>query len=225
MKKKIWTFLLVLVLMYNTALQASAAHPVPDLDSNGSITFTMNYGSKQLDGGSLNLCKVGDIQEDDSNYSFILVEELTGNNVNLKTPTNPDVAQKLLKLVKKYPLTTQKAPIVKGKTSFSDLPVGLYLVWQEDNDATKGFSPIQPFLISIPKREGDRYIQDIVANPKVPLETEPTTPSPPPPPPPPRLPQTGQLNWPIPVMAIAGCVLFGLGLILYSGRKGTDDEA
>ena len=62
--------------------------------------------------------------------------------------------------------------------------------------------------------------------PEVPTEpTEPTEPPPPPPPPPPHLPQTGQLNWPIPVMAMMGCAMFVLGVFLYSGRKGTDDEA
>ena len=228
MKKKIMTFLLVLVLMYNTALQVSAAHIVPDLTDNGSITFEMVKNGKALDGGSLNLCKVGNIQEDDGDYSFVLIEELKGSNVDLRTPTDPEVAGKLLELVKKHPLTTQNAPIVKGKTSFPELPVGLYLIWQDEKDATEGFSPIQPFLISIPRRVGDQYIQDIVAKPKVPLEsepTEPTTPPPPPPPPPPYLPQTGQLNWPVPVMAVSGCVLFVLGLLLYSGRKGTEDEA
>ena len=225
MKKKILTFLLVLVLMHSTALQVSATNPMPNLSDNGSITFEMIKNGTPLDGGSLNLCKIGDIQEKDDNYSFILIEELKGNDVDLGTPTNPDVAEKLLKLAKKYPLTIQNAPIVKGKASFSELPVGLYLVWQDEEDATDGFSPIQPFLISIPKRDGNQYIHDIVAKPKVPLETEPTTPPPPPPPPPPNIPQTGQLNWPVPVMATLGCVLFVLGLILYSGRKGTDDEA
>jgi LPXTG-motif cell wall-anchored protein len=33
------------------------------------------------------------------------------------------------------------------------------------------------------------------------------------------LPQTGQLNWPIPAMAIAGAVLLVLGWILLAGRK------
>ena len=228
MKKRILTFLLVLILMYNAALQVSAAQFVPNLSDSGSITFEMVKNGTLLDGGSLSLCKVGDIQEDNGDYSFVLIAELKGSDVDLRTPTNPDVAEKLLILAKKHNLTARNAPIVKGKTNFPELPVGLYLVWQDEGNATEGFLPIQPFLISIPKREGNQYIQDIVAKPKVSLETEstePTTPPPSPPPPPPYLPDTGQLNWPIPVMAILGCVLFALGLLLYSGRKGIDNEA
>ena len=224
-KKKIMVFLLAVFLVHCTAVPVLAAQPMPNLSENGSITFEMVKNNVPLNGGSINLCKVGNIQENDSNYTFVLVEELKGNNVDLKNPSDYDVAEELLRLVKKHNLTIQNAPIANGKASFTNLPVGLYLVWQDEKNATEGFSPIHPFLISIPKFDGTRYIQDIVAKPKVPLEVKPTeTPSPSPTPtPPPKLPQTGQLNWPIPVMAGAGCVLFFIGLILYSGRKSTDN--
>ena len=139
--------------------------------------------------------------------------------------TDPAVAKSLLKLVDKKSLSRITTPIAKGQAVFSDLPVGLYLVWQNEDDADEGFSAIQPFLISVPKLQDGEYVLDVVAKPKVPLETEPTEPTEPPPPPPPNLPQTGQLNWPIPVMAMMGCAMFVLGVFLYSGRKGTDDEA
>ena len=42
--------------------------------------------------------------------------------------------------------------------------------------------------------------------------TKPYTP-PPPPPPPPDIPQTGQLWWPVPVLAVAGLMLFVIGFI------------
>lgn len=50
--------------------------------------------------------------------------------------------------------------------------------------------------------------------------TKPYTP-PPPPPPPPDIPQTGQLWWPVPIMAIAGLVLFVAGFV----RNRKDYEA
>lgn len=226
MKNRILSFLLALVLVQSIALTVAAAPPVPDLSSNGSITFTMNYGGQPLDSGRLNLCKVAAIVKmDEYEYIFELIPDLEESNADMENVSDPAAARDLLKLVEKKPLSKTTTPIVNGKAVFSDLPVGLYLVWQEKDDATEDFAPIQPFLISVPKLQGDRYIQDIVAKPKVPLETEPTEPPPPPPPPPPYLPQTGQLNWPIPVMAITGCALFVLGLILCSGRKGRDDEA
>lgn len=41
---------------------------------------------------------------------------------------------------------------------------------------------------------------------------------------PPKLPQTGQLQWPIPVLAVLGIILFTIGWILYFGRKNRHDE-
>lgn len=228
MKKKILAFLLVLVLLHNTVLHVSAKYPVPDLTRKGSITFEMVLDGIRLNGGKMNICKVGNIQENDGDYTFVPIDKLKNSNVDLQK-TNHAVAKELLKLVEKRNLTTSTAQIVKGKASFEDLSMGLYLVWQNEEDATKGYSPISPFLISIPQLEGDRYDYSIVAKPKVPLKQEPDeppkTPPPPPntPPPPPELPQTGQLNWPIPVMAVAGCLLFIIGLILYGGRKRTVD--
>ena len=224
MKKKILTFLLALIFLHTTAATALAAHPVPDLTKNGSITFEMAHDGVPLNGGGITLCKVGDIQENDGNYSFVLIDALKASNVSLQTPTDRTVAAALLPLAKTLQLPTLTATIANGKASFTQIPVGLYLIWQDEQNATEGFSPIQPFLISIPKLEGEQYIQDIVAKPKVPLEIKPTETPTPPPSPPPNLPQTGQLNWPIPVMAVGGCVLFSIGLILYGGRKRTDNS-
>lgn len=246
MKNKILSLLSALVLICSLVLNVSAAHPVPDLSRNGSITFVMNYGDVLLDGGYLNLYKVGDIAEEDGNYRFVPVEKLKGINVDLNNVTDPTLASKLVSYGKAARLSKISVPITEGRASFADLSPGLYVVWQDEEDATEGFSPIQPFLISIPRFQNGEYILDVLCDPKVPVETEPTTPppSPPPPPttppstpppsttppkppgnPPPKVPQTGQLNWPVPVMAISGCILFVLGLVLSFGRKDADDEA
>ena len=117
-----------------------------------------------------------------------------------------------------------RAPIADGKVSFSDLKAGLYLVWQDDADASDGYDAIHPFLISVPRWQNGAYAMHVEADPKVPLETEPTTPPPPPPPPPPELPQTGQLNWPVPVMAVTGMALFVVGWILCWRGKRMENE-
>lgn len=231
MKNKILSFLSVLVLVYSLALNVSAAHPVPDLSRNGSITFVMNYGDVLLDGGRLRLYRVGNIAENDGNYYFAPVEKLRGIDVDLNSVTDSKLAPKLVSYGKTARLPVISVPIAEGRAALVDLSPGLFVVWQEGEDATDGYSPIQPFLISIPRFQNGQYILDILCDPKVPLETEPppppstTPPSNPPGTPPPRLPQTGQLNWPVPVMAISGCILFVLGLILYSGRKAADNEA
>ena len=225
MKKRILFLLLTVVLLCGLSIPVHAAHPVPDLSQNGSLTFSVELDGTQLDGGALNLYRVGDIRENDGNYNFRLIEALQSRDLLPEEVSDPALAQDLLTRAKPLNLTKITAPIRNGKAVFDTLPVGLYLVWQSKADATDGYDAIHPFLISIPRFQNGEYILDVVATPKVPLETEPTEPTTPPPPPPPHLPQTGQLNWPIPIMAVSGAVLFVVGWILCAGRKRRDNEA
>ena len=227
MKNKISAFLIALVLLCCMPLQVFAAQSVPDLSAKGSITFLMRVDGKDLDGGKMNIVRVGEFDNDGEDYFFRLLPSLGGTVLSSKNLTDPAFASNLLVLSKNAKLEKTVALISKGKAVFSNLPMGLYLVWQDSNDATEGYSPIQPFLISIPQLDGTKYIQDIVSKPKVPIETkpsEPPTPPPPPPPPPPELPPTGQLNWPIPVMGAAGFMLFVYGLILDIREKRAENE-
>lgn len=228
MKKRIVSLLIAAVLLCCMPLDVFAAQSLPDFTSKGSITFQMSYDGVYLDGGKMNICKVGNIVEKDGEYVFQTLPSLGGNVLTDKEATSPATASKLLELVKKSGLKKISAPISKGKAVFSDLSVGLYLVWQDAGDAIEGYSPIQPFLISIPQFDGSKYIQDIVCKPKVPLKPKPSEPPPPPTPPtpptPPELPPTGQLNWPVPVMGVAGFLLFAFGLIFDMREKRAENE-
>lgn len=226
MKNRILSFLSALILLNTLTVTAFASHPVPDLSQNGSITFYMDLDDQPLNGGNLNLYKVGDIAVEDGDYSFCLIDELQGSNVVLNDVSDPLLAEALLNIAKDAQLQPITKRIEEGKAVFSDRPVGLYVVWQDDQDATEGYAPIRPFLISVPRFQDDAYILDVVADPKIPLETVPTETTPPSTPTPPdeRLPQTGQLNWPIPVMTASGIILFFVGWILCAGRKRIEDE-
>ena len=218
MKRKITLFLLALVSLFALAVNVSATHPVPDLSRNGSLTLVMEFDGVKLNNGALNIYKVGDIAENDGNYSFVPVATLQGQDFKFDDLNN-ELAKQVLTLVKEKTLKYESAPIEDGAVAFTDVPVGLYVVWQNSEDATKGLLPIEPFLISVPNLYNDEYVLDVVAKPKNAPETEPPTTTTPPPPTPPDLPQTGQLNWPVPVMALMGTVLFIVGCILCASRK------
>ena len=214
MVKKISALLLTLLLI--SALTVTAlAHPVPDLNTNGSLTFVMDYNDEPLDNGKLNLYKVGEIVEIDGDFCFAPILEFADQELDYSEPTNLVFAQELLTLAKEMELEKITAPIEEGQAVFQDLLPGLYVVWQDKEDATKGFEPIAPFLISCPRFQDNAYITDVVAEPKVGFETIPPTTTPRPP----HAPQTGQLNWPVPVLAISGAVLFIFGCVMWTGRK------
>ena len=218
----------LLALLFLLALPVSAAaQSVPDESRNGhcSITVSMTYKGKAVCGGTLALYKVGDVAEDDGNYSFVPVEEIQADIPEFGDIESPDLAGKLCKLESKLtPVTDLPKKVGEdGNATFSNLTFGLYLVVQKT--AASGYGKTAPFLVSVPYLYADEYQYDVTSQPKTDLEREvPTKPTSPTSPTSPttkpttssgggkKLPQTGQLWWPVPVLACAGlgCIAVGL---------------
>ena len=215
MKRRIWTLAVVIFAMLSLCVTAQAVHPVPDLSRSGSITLRMAPGDVPLKDGYLNLYKVGDLSEEDGNYFFTLMD---GRVVTQNEEVTLILAEELLTMAKEANLVARTAKIEEGQAAFHDLEHGLYVLWQAKADASKGYEPISPFLISVPRFADGEYVLDVVADPKVALETVPPTTAPPPPRDP-QLPQSGQMNWPVPVLAASGSVLMILGFVLVTNRK------
>ena len=132
--KKHLKSLLALLLLACLPLSA-AAHPVPDEQKDGhcSITVTMTYQGKALPGGTLALYKVGDVAEEDGNYSFVPVEAIREDMAQFGDIQSPELAEKLHKLESKLtPVTALPQKVGEdGKVTFSSLPFGLYLAVQK----------------------------------------------------------------------------------------------
>ena len=199
----------------------AAAHEVPDLNKNGTVTFTMDWDGIPLDSGRLSMYKVGEIVDNDGSYSFELIGKRNDKYLSPENLGAPDLAKELAWLAKAEKLTERSAPIQDGEASFSDVIPGLYVVVQAEEDAADGFAPIDPFLISMPKFENGSYEYRVKADPKVPLQTAPqeTTQPPATEPKDSQLPQTGLRNWPVPLLAVSGLVLFAASWMLCFGRK------
>ena len=219
MQKKLIVLLLLPLLAFGICTQVFAVQGL-DPDKQCSITFLLEFDSTPLDGGSLTLYRVGQISEDSD--GFVLVDSLPQDGPDLENLQDPELAETLIDLALVNKLPPHTAPISDGKAVFSDLMSGVYVVSQSSGQETVGYAPINPFLISMPQWQSNTYVYDLTASPKVPLvpsPTEPTQPQPTEPVDTPDLPQTGQLNWPVPLMAILGLALFGIGWILFFGSK------
>lgn len=222
MLKKLLMILLALTLCGSITVLAAET---PDPDRSCSLTILMEWEGQPLDGGSLTICQVGTIRQTDGNYEFELIPALRGSGVSLEDLNDPETARRLAKLAAELSLSAVTAPISDGKAEFASLAPGLYVLTQ--TQAADSFAPIRPFLISLPSWDGEQYVYDLTANPKVPLQTEPTEPSEPTQPEPtvPDLPQTGHLNEPVPLMASTGLALFSIGWLLYfEGKRGHGHE-
>lgn len=197
-----------------TALLLILCLPVTALAQTGSIEVTMKLGDKTVSGGTLTATLVGYIGED---YSFRRLdgEELTDISSTSAPGKLKDFADKYCK---DHLMTSMTVAIGKdGKAKFENLGLGLYLITQKK--AAPGYNKISPFLVSVPYNDDGEYKYNISINSK--SEPEKVSPEKPHKPgkPSDKLPQTGQLNWPVPVLAAGGLLLMVVGYLLQREKK------
>ena len=101
--------------------------------------------------------------------------------------------------------------------SFDGLEVGMYLVMQDAKGKGDNRYELTPFLLTIPYRNADGSLTyDISADTKpVGIFKEQV----PPPTPPRRIPQTGQLWWPVAALGAAGVLFVVMGMVRRSRSK------
>ena len=268
-KKHTAALLLGLVLLAACALPAfatSANIKLTDGHGNpntGSIHVNLydSTNNKALSGGELTVYRVAEVQRKNGNLSFEYCGDFDGCAIELGDLTDSTLAGQLQEYLSDNTEGTVREVDANGNVNFYDLELGLYLVVQ--TKASKGYKPVNSFLVSLPMAEDGEWNYEVDASPKVGAYTpEPETPPSPPnkPDKPDKpdtpdtpenpgnpdnpvapgnpdnpvapgspdnpvlpghpddpvmngLPQTGQLNWPIPVMAISGMLLFAYGWV------------
>ena len=202
MKRGINGLLLILAVLLCLPLGGSA-HDVPEERKDCSIELLIRYDGEDITGGTLKAVKVGYVDQEDGNFFFY--QEMTGDNKD------------------DYDFYTQIQTVTEGKSQFKNLTTGLYLIVQDN--AAEGFSKLDAFLVGVPMMVEGEYQYHVTAAVKSELERTPTPVTPPAvKPSDPKLPQTGQLNWPVPLMASAGLGLFLLGWVLCFRKKRADHE-
>lgn len=223
--------LLAALLLPVLSLGALASGQSIDLDTKGSITLHFAYEGKPLAGGKLTLRQVAEVKATDTGLEFAWLPAMKSAGIPMKDLESPTVAKKVADAADKGSLPSTTAAIGKdGTVSFKDLPLGLYLLTQPE--APAGFECIRPFLMGVPgKNDKGGYVYDVDGAPKPQVVKATPSPSPSPSPTPipedpskpPKLPQTGQLKWPIAVMAVAGLVLTALGTGLRISARRYDE--
>lgn len=237
---------LLICMMFYAACTTSYAQDIPNLSHSGSISITLYYGDEPVSGGNLVCYRAGDVEENNGSYDFKLTADFSGSRVPIDDIFSADTAEKLAQWTQKDNLSGKSAKIDdQGHTVFTGLKPGLYLL--EQDKASKKYYGVEPFLVSVPMNENGTYIYDVEASPKVELagSSEPDTPVKPEDPTKPNepkdpikpneskdpaksrdsvLPQTGQLNWPVPIMCVSGLMLLTVGLLLRTNKKKNENE-
>ena len=204
---------LLLCLLSVTALADEALN----LDETGSIRVILRdtETKEEVSGGTLTLYPVGKVAEENGNLFFRAAGDFSDCGLALDDVESEELAAALAEHVKDHAEGTRK-PVPEGGVVFDHLEPGLYLIVQEE--AVPGYDRINPFLVTVPILEDGVYKYDVDATPKTSIhKTEEQPPAKPPIDS--SLPQTGQLNWPVPVLTVVGLLLFTAGWVLCFGRR------
>lgn len=232
LKEVALAFCLLLILPFLAPMTASAAEDAefPDPDRTGSVSATFTYYDEKsgktypvTGGSSVGLYKVANVVVDDGfkfvvDERFAAVGEIPATDEELDK-ANAELAEKMAAIASGYEFDEAPQKMdSEGRVSFGGLSIGLYLVMQAEKGTGDKEFTITPFLVSIPYRNADgSLLYDVDASAKPTTVTKHDT-TPPPPPPPKRIPQTGQLWWPVMVLGIAGA-LFVLAGVAAKVRK------
>lgn len=217
--KRLFTCALAVCVLCVAALSAYAADVMPDLTRTGSLSVTM----EKAPGSSLSVYQVAGIEEAGGSVKYVFTSAFAGSGASLDDLESDKLAAELNSYAQEHKLEGQQMTIGKdGTGKLENLTLGVYLVAQKDT--VEGQKAINPFLVTIPLHQDGVLAYDVDASPKV--GTKPVTPpgtnppgrtppgsNPPGSNPPSRLPQTGQLWWPVPVLAGAGALFFVIGLV------------
>lgn len=218
--KKTSKFCLAIFLCFCFLVINITAHPAVDTEKNDcSIQMILQDNE---DGNAITdaefLCfRVGAVDDSDGNFSFRHI--LTGKNIeNIDSADTAAVFNKeISNNIKKFESYTFSKPTGEGIYSVENLPVGLYLIIQ--NKSADNYGDIKPFLVSVPFLQEGKYEYEVTANIKTELykesETAPSSK-------PEKLPQTGQLLWPILLLASVGLAFIVLGCYLRRDKGNKD---
>ena len=237
--KKAAALLMSAVLIGANAAPVRAAETADlDLTKTGAIKLTlMDADGVTVTGGAVTIYEVAKLTLDDGDMAYVFTDDFADCTVTLDV-TDTTLAASLVSCMEGLSITgMEKEVSANGTVGFTDLELGLYLVAQTTESAE--YETISPFVVTLPVEEDSVWIYTVNASPKVGAvtktaeEPEPETPAeeeyeePETIPVLPQtgitetaLPQTGQLNWPVPILLIGGFILLVAGFGLKNtGRK------
>ncbi len=187
----------------------AAATPLPDLEFPCSVKLDLPDTIQ----GTVELYRVADSRFRGEEILWQFTDDFASCGISAEAIDYKKDAELLFQYAKSHSVKAQASkPAATEESAFSDLSAGLYLIGHaEKQEGEQGFLP---FLIPLPfySQTDGMYLYTVTAAPKIGL---PVSPPPPPVTPPDRLPQTGQLIWPIPVFAVIGvlCLFIALASI------------
>lgn len=168
-RKIIGAILTIAFLMSFMALAAEAVTTV-DTARSGSLKLAYGYDGQPIEGITVRVYRVATISE---NVEFTLTGAFAELPVEVNRVKTQDEWRQVASTLATY-VTTMSIPAdaesvtdQEGNVSFTELPLGLYLVEGVRAERENGYCQFDSFVISVPNLdETDQWVYDVVAKPK-----------------------------------------------------------
>lgn len=237
--------IITMILVAGLFSHAAWADTTEYADLGKAVSLTLHLESveeevKIEEGAEVCIYQIAKMEYQASDLKFVYTEDWKGMTADLGKETPEDVILSMSRYAEEKDLTGQTGRSdANGNVRFTDLPQGVYLVAQKNQ--VEHFTSFAPFLVYLPSLEEEKWSYDVTATPKIVYQVQSgsrdreKTPAPSPTTPPKeestkrdtpnKLPQTGQLNWPIPILFVLGAFLVSAGVIVrLSGRKEDEEK-
>ncbi len=145
-----------------------------DMSRDGSSSIRVHLMDKTTEGavggGTLELLQIAGLSFD-GEYAFLPVGEFGRPDFSFDLSGRTDLSDpELAASVSAYADARNITGVTQqvnryGRAEFTGLPLGVYLV--VEREAADGYQTLKPFLVTIPCKDGDTYIYDVDASPKV----------------------------------------------------------
>ncbi len=168
-RKMIGTVLVLALLLSFAGMTAEAATRV-DMQLPGSLTLTYGYDGQMFAGLNIQIYRVAEISEFADFMLTGAFQSLPVSLENIKTQGEwREVASTLSAYVVSEEISAdyEAATGEDGTVTFTDLPLGLYLVYMVRGNTEDGYCHFDSFMISVPTLDAeDNWAYDVVARPK-----------------------------------------------------------
>lgn len=225
--------LLLLVCLLGKGAESADASEAINPKQKGSLSIVLQDKKQKinLSGVEITIYQVAELVQKENTFSFMLTNGFGTSEISAGDLEDSALAETFRQKITPEMKKEGKATGKDGCVQFTDLTAGVYLILQ--TKTAEGYCEISPFLATIPMQDQGEWTYDVKAEPKVEKTTPGSEITPTPSVPAPgrtpsgmkktgtssRLPYTGQLNWPVPVLAVLGMILFAAGWCLKKGRE------
>lgn len=166
---KRFSYLLIIFALFigfNNMVYAKEMNYTVDFARKGSIDITLHEQTKDtyVEGAEITIYQIADAYNESGNLAYKYTEQFSDCEISLKDITKEGFYKEIEKCINEDSIGIVDYTNENGNVTFTDLPLGLYLIKQTNK--VDGYSTIDSFIAHIPVTIDNSWTYDIVSNPK-----------------------------------------------------------